>query len=239
MEDAVYCRSGQLEIIHLRNKPFTYREHNHVSVYMIGLVLHGEIKLKCNGESVPYPPHSFFVIAPYQTHALSLPDTYDLLSICVDKNLVTTHESCELLGTLSKILLQLPADADHALLAKAVDAIYQCKSPLPVDNAVLPAALSLWRNLEHNYGLRLMADETCYSLYHYIKVFKRHVGITPHKFQIQSRVRKAQRMLEEGEMSADVASGLGFCDQSHFVKCFKGIVGLTPSEYRKAAKRIG
>lgn len=238
MGDAVYCRSGRLEIVRLRNKPFSYGEHNHVSVYTIGLVLHGEIKLKCNGELAFYPPNSFFIVAPYQAHALLLPDKYDLLSICVNKNLAADHDPHELLGILSQMLSRLSADVDHALLADAVGAMYRSKTPQPTDSVILSGALSLRRSPEDSRSLRTMADEACYSLYHYVRTFKRHIGITPHKFQVQSRVRKAQRLIENGEMSAVAALGLGFYDQSHFVKCFKGVVGLTPSEYRKAARHI-
>lgn len=238
MDNAVYYRSEQLEMIHLKNKPFTYSEHNHVSVYTVGLVLHGEITLKCNGHDSLYASHSFFVVAPYQVHALLLPDSYDMLSICIDKKLITTHKPYELFGVLSQLLPQLSTNVDYALLLEALDAIYEYKTPQPTDDIILSSALSLWRNPESNKGLGMMAEQANYSLYHYIKTFKQHIGITPHKFQIQNKVRKAQRMIEQGEVSTDVALDLGFYDQSHFIKCFKSIVGLTPTEYRKAVKQI-
>ena len=73
MGKITYYRSEKLEIIHLQNKAFTYNEHNHVSVYTIGLVLKGEITLKCDGKDTPYPAHEFFITAPYRVHALVLP----------------------------------------------------------------------------------------------------------------------------------------------------------------------
>ena len=116
MGNVVYCRSEQLEIIHLRNKPFTYSEHNHVSVYTIGLVLHGEITLKCNEQHTLYPSYSFFVVAPFQVHALLLPNTYDMLSICINKNLLAIYEPHKLFGVLSQIIPQLTKDVDYTLL---------------------------------------------------------------------------------------------------------------------------
>ena len=238
MENAVYCSSEQLEIIHLKNKPFKYDEHNHVSVYTISIVLNGEITLKCGQKSSLYPAHSFFVIAPYQVHTLFLPETYDMLSICVNKNLIKDYEPHEIFGILSQILPELSTDIDYTLLVEAIDAMYQSEIPEPSDNAILSSAISLWQNPTETSDLQTMADKACYSLYHYIKVFKQNIGITPHKFQIQNRVRKAQRMIEQGEISIDIALDLGFYDQSHFIKCFKNIVGLAPSEYRKAVKHI-
>lgn len=238
MKEVVYCRSEQLEIIHLRNRPFVYNEHSHVSVYIIGLVLHGKVTLKYNNQYTRYSSQGFFVVAPFQAHALLLPNDYDMLSICVNKDLLIIYKCNELLGVLSQTLSRFPADIDDTVLVEALETMYQRNIPQPSDNAILSNVLSLRCNPERDSGVQRMADEACYSLYHYIKVFKQHVGITPHKFQIQSRIRKAQRMIESGEMSTDVALKLGFYDQSHFIKCFKSIVGLTPSEYYKAVKQI-
>jgi len=238
MDQAVYYRFGQLEIIHLHNKRFTYSEHNHVSVYTIGFVLNGEITLKCSGHNSCYTAHSYFVIMPYQVHALLLPDNYDMLSICINKKVITTHKQYELFDVLSHMLLQLPVSVDYALLAEAITIMYEYEAPQTEAPIILSSALSLWRNPEINKDLRMTAEQANYSMYHYIKIFRQHIGMTPHKFQIQNKVRKAQRMIEKGAVSADVALDLGFYDQSHFIKCFKNIVGLTPGEYRKAAKTL-
>jgi len=238
MENASYYRSEQLEIIHLKNKPFTYSEHNHISVYTIGLVLHGEITLKTGRQYSAYTAPSFFIVAPYQTHALVLQSDYDMLSVCINKNLLLSYHPYELFGVLSQILPQLSQDIDYALLVEALDAMYACEAPQPTDNVILSSALSLEYSPENDGSLQAMADQTNYSLYHYIKVFKQHIGLTPHKFQIQNKIRKAQRMIECGDMSTDIALELGFYDQSHFIKCFKNVVGLTPTQYRSAVQQI-
>jgi len=112
VDNAVYYHSEQLEIIHLKNKLFTYSEHNHISVYTVGLVVRGEITLKCNGHDSLYASRSFFVVAPYQVHALLLPDNYDMLSICINKKLITTYKPYELFGMLSQMLLYLSESVD-------------------------------------------------------------------------------------------------------------------------------
>lgn len=78
-----------------------------------------------------------------------------------------------------------------------------------------------------------MANEICISSFHMIRQFKKDVGLTPHQFQIQCRIRKAQKMLLSNKTIAEVALDMGFFDQSHFVKCFKKIVGMTPASYQK------
>ena len=81
-----------------------------------------------------------------------------------------------------------------------------------------------------------MAQSIGISPYHMIRQFKKTCGLTPHQFQLQCRIRKAQKLLEQGKSVTEVAFGTGFCDQSHFDRCFHKVVQLTPSEYKQAVK---
>ena len=72
-----------------------------------------------------------------------------------------------------------------------------------------------------------MARSSYISKYHFIRSFKKAVGLTPHQFQIQNRVRKAQQMLKYVDNITEVALTTVFCDQSHFIKQFERYVGLT------------
>jgi transcriptional regulator GlxA family with amidase domain len=68
-------------------------------------------------------------------------------------------------------------------------------------------------------------------------VFKREVGVPPHAYQVQMRVRRARRLMLTGMAPADVAISVGFYDQAHLNRHFKRIVGMTPGDYRGAATR--
>lgn len=83
-----------------------------------------------------------------------------------------------------------------------------------------------------------MAQRIGISPYHMIRQFKTVCGLTPHQFQIQCRVRKAQKLLEGGKSVTEAAYATGFCDQSHFDRCFKKIVRLTPSAYKQSVRRL-
>ena len=71
-----------------------------------------------------------------------------------------------------------------------------------------------------------------------IRKFKSHVGLTPHRFLIQNRIRKAQHLLQGGLQTADVAIESGFCDQSHFIKCFKKVAKVASKEYVQSLKSL-
>lgn len=83
-----------------------------------------------------------------------------------------------------------------------------------------------------------MAQHIGMSPYHMIRKFKTACGLTPHQFQIQCRIRKAQKLLEAEKSVTEVAYATGFCDQSHFDRCFHKIVRLTPSEYKQSVKHL-
>lgn len=90
---------------------------------------------------------------------------------------------------------------------------------------------------ENGFSIEDMAEQICISPYHMIRQFKAACGLTPHQFLIQCRVRKAQRLLEDGKSVTEVAYATGFCDQSHFDRCFCKIVRLTPSVYKQSVKQ--
>lgn len=80
-----------------------------------------------------------------------------------------------------------------------------------------------------------MSEKVHISSYHMIRKFASENGLTPHKFQLQCRIRKAQELLENGMKVVDVAVAVGFCDQSHLCRVFKKQVGISPEEYSKCA----
>ena len=94
---------------------------------------------------------------------------------------------------------------------------------------------SILENPENIYLIEQMAHDACISPFHMIREFKKAFGLTPHQFQMQCKVRKAQKLLEE-RPAAEVTFDAGFYDQSHMDRCFKKLVGLSPKEYKKAVK---
>lgn len=91
---------------------------------------------------------------------------------------------------------------------------------------------------ENTFLIGDMAKSIGVSPYHMIRKFKAAHGLTPHQFQIQCRIRKAQKLLDEDKSVTEVAYATGFCDQSHFDRCFRKIVRLTPSEYKQSVKHL-
>jgi AraC family transcriptional regulator len=73
------------------------------------------------------------------------------------------------------------------------------------------------------------------SPYHFLRLFKQSMGITPHQYILQRRIDKAKYLLEQRELSiAEIAFRVGFCDQSHLTRCFKRLLGMTPKQFLSA-----
>jgi AraC family transcriptional regulator len=70
------------------------------------------------------------------------------------------------------------------------------------------------------------------SPYHFLRLFKQSMGLTPHQYILQRRIDKAKYLLRQSELSiADIAFRVGFCDQSHLTRCFKRLLGMTPKQF--------
>lgn len=64
-----------------------------------------------------------------------------------------------------------------------------------------------------------------------VRAFRRSVGLPPHLYQTQLRLRQARRLLLAGESPARAAAAAGFADQSHLIRRFKAAYGVTPGQF--------
>ncbi|MGW7003371.1 helix-turn-helix domain-containing protein [Streptomyces sp. NPDC054933] len=68
---------------------------------------------------------------------------------------------------------------------------------------------------------------------HLVRAFSGIFGIAPHQYMVSRRVDLARRLLLDGRPPREVATAVGFYDQSHLTRHFKRIVGTTPGLYAR------
>jgi AraC-like DNA-binding protein len=66
-----------------------------------------------------------------------------------------------------------------------------------------------------------------------LRAFRAEMGLPPHAYLNQLRVRQARQLLDAGVSAAEVAARVGFADQAHLTRHFKRVVGVPPAAYQR------
>lgn len=189
----------------------SYPVHTHAAHTVTGFVAEGAVCVVVDGKQTVYRAGSLFCILPDTAHGIeTLGSTaYTMISICIPvKQMSASYEDKKI--------------NQHSNNTGSIQQLKQMITSAP----------------EQILSVEQMAARICVSPYHMIRQFRAACGLTPHQFQIQCRVRKAQRLLKEGRSVTEAAYAAGFCDQSHFDRCFGKIVRLTPSAYRQCLRDV-
>ena len=86
-------------------------------------------------------------------------------------------------------------------------------------------------HLADDMSLADLALEAGLSKFHFSRLFKNTIGLTPHKYVVKRRIERAAALLKQDEAIAQVAHLFGFTDQSHFTRTFKQVKGVTPKQF--------
>ncbi|MBW4534107.1 MAG: AraC family transcriptional regulator [Pleurocapsa minor HA4230-MV1] len=88
-------------------------------------------------------------------------------------------------------------------------------------------------NLAENITLADMAQVTSLSISHLTKLFRQTQGISLYQYVIHCRIARAKQLLKHQQLTiAEIATQVGFADQSHLTHHFKRHVGVTPKAFR-------
>lgn len=106
----------------------------------------------------------------------------------------------------------------------------------PRDRLLLARVIERMR-ADYAVDLRLedLAASVGLTTFQLIGLFKRTVRLTPHAYLTQVRLGMACRHLRRSRALADIATAVGFYDQSALNKHFKRSYGITPLQFARAA----
>ena len=79
-----------------------------------------------------------------------------------------------------------------------------------------------------NISLDQMAREAHLSKFHFIRIFKRYYGRTPHTYLTEVRLTHAKERLRSNMPVKDVCEAVGFESIPSFTRLFKSMTGRTP-----------
>lgn len=242
---------GNIEIL-FSNSNHELPLHSHES-WCIGLVLEGEVIFQIDdsenvlnrGSLFLIPSNTGVKITPvkkykyvticikdklrnhfqkiqYDQYFLSLQDCDDFMDICYDymwnKN---EKKLIEDISTLIKPLLCVDS------LSK------QHKISEPVQKSI--SYMKLHAN--QKFDLDELAKEAYVSKYHLVRQFKKEMGVSPHQYYIQTKLRIAKKNFLEDKSESEIAAELNFSDQSHLCRQFKQMMGVSLQEYKKNMRK--
>lgn len=89
------------------------------------------------------------------------------------------------------------------------------------------------KNYMHDLSIKDIALTCNFSEYHFMRFFKKHIGMTCIEYINTYRLEVASKLLDTTDQSImDIAFEVGFNNVSYFNKIFKNKYKLTPKEFR-------
>src|SRR5512138_2075423 len=100
----------------------------------------------------------------------------------------------------------------------------------------IAAACRTLENADRMPRLKELADEAGMSPFHFHRMFREAVGITPAQFAREKRMERMRRQLREEATITDAVYGAGFASASRFYENAPGALGMKPAQYRKGGE---
>jgi AraC family transcriptional regulator len=97
----------------------------------------------------------------------------------------------------------------------------------------LSRVIDYTRSFVHaNISLNELASTVHLSAYHFARLFRQTLGISPYQFVLQLKIEHAKKLIQNhhGPLS-EIAYSLNFTDQAHFSNVFKKITGVSPRTF--------
>lgn len=239
------CDKYPIEFVLSENIDKHFDSHDHVGHYVISVVMRGTIAVCLENRGVTCRKGDMFIIPPYAVHSVRQTRDARLLSMCIGTAFIeeTDLETAEgivreLLGAAVEQGI-FGKEQEEKLLA-SVQTVYRLRDNgrKEMDAGIKILTDKITNRPEQELPIETLAADIFVSKYYFIRKFKNSIGMTPHQFCIQNRIRKSQGLLDEEKTISSIATEMGFYDQSHFDKAFQRIVGISPSEYVHSKKRI-
>lgn len=87
-------------------------------------------------------------------------------------------------------------------------------------------------HLDEDVSLLTLAEQAHISPFHFARLFRATILLTPHQFVLQQRIQRSINLIKKGKLPmAQIAVESGFYDQAHFTRAFQRFTGKTPAQY--------
>ena len=254
-----------IELLEASFERHVYERHMH-DTYAIGVTLRGVQRFSCRGAVRNSTPGQVAAIAPGDAHDgesgsvggyryrmmyVPLPVLRDVIEDALERPALETYADSPLvsdpvlartLNTTWKAMAARPSLGGEELFHRSIIALATRHSglripPTPVSaTAVRNVRDYLHEHIDRAVSVRELATVAAMSRFQLTRQFQRAFGLPLHAYHLHARLEEAKRRLRLGAPIVEVATALGFADQSHFHRRFKGWFGVTPREWQQSHK---
>lgn len=237
-----------------------YRLHRlQFNSFLLIYILEGTLTVEFEGSRYQADQNQFILLDCYKEHCYCTENGCEVNLIHFDGitarkmyemitkkhgNLFSLSDPLVILNRMARIYqpFQKKEPIQEALISKYINDILTefiiCR-PLQIHaiqhaSAVENVCSYIQHHIQEDLLVADLARQALMSTYHFIRVFKRETGMSPHEYIVSYRIQIASILLKESNMSVnDICFESGFSSESVFCAAFKKRTGFTPTSYRK------
>ncbi|MDR1724363.1 MAG: AraC family transcriptional regulator [Tannerella sp.] len=218
--------------------------HSHRSL-CIGLVTKGVRSMNVSGSHINISENEVFIINSNQPHSIDdiVPHSYIALTVngladnTVFGNIVRSETAAEMLKSVAEAIIQKSdiLASQWSLLFNYLKTNYLFAETIPSEGLMIKKVKKyISDNYYNQVAISEMAKEACMSKFHFCRQFRQKVGMSPHIYLINWRLRHANKCLKSNMPVLDAAIDAGFYDSSHLIRAFRSYMAVSPDDYRRA-----
>lgn len=225
--------------------------------FLLEVILEGRVNIETEGENLSAhagqvvlidctKPHRYYSDTGW--HALwvhfdgAAARGYFQLILRQNGRVFTTHRQHRIHEALRSVYdmfaQQKPlSEAQMALrLTQALTAMTEPAVPRDRTHLIDQAVSCITQRVGEEPTVAELARMVGLSEYHFIRVFRETMGVTPRQYIIANRMNHARYLLKTtGLTIAEIAGMAGYSSESMFTAAFRRTQGVTPSSYRSHA----
>jgi AraC-like DNA-binding protein len=104
-------------------------------------------------------------------------------------------------------------------------------NPNHIHTRLVTAKLFIDEHFAEDISISAIAAQACLSKFHFLRLFTRCYGTTPHQYLTRLRIRKARELMQNGASVTKALTSTGFTSLSSFNKLFRRHTRIVPSTY--------